>query len=276
MRTVAHISDLHFGRTDAAVLRGLKTAISAAKPDVVVVSGDLTQRARHHEFAAARAFLEELPKPQIVVPGNHDVPLHNVLARWLTPFKNYRRYIGDELQPFYEDEEIAVVGINTARSFTFKGGRINRAQVARACTRFAAGSSGVRIAVTHHPFVLPENSTHRTVVGRAQMAMAAFGGCDVDIVLSGHLHVTQAVTSEAVYGGSRRALLIQAGTGSSSRTREEANSFNLLRIEADRVAVAQHTWANGRFSAVMNYRFCRGNRGWLAEPSAAPHKSGTG
>src|ERR1051326_5539169 len=113
MRTLAHISDLPFGRTDAAVLEGLQASVAAANPDIVVVSGDLTQRARSHQFAEARDFLEALPKPQIVVPGNHDVPLRNVLARWLTPFRNYRKYISQHLEPHYRDEEIAVIGINT-------------------------------------------------------------------------------------------------------------------------------------------------------------------
>src|SRR3954451_25066900 len=100
MRTIAHISDLHFGRTDEDVLEGLKHAIVESRPDIVVVSGDLTQRAKSHEFAEAKRFLEALPRPQIVVPGNHDVPLHNVVARWLTPLANFRRFISNDLRPF--------------------------------------------------------------------------------------------------------------------------------------------------------------------------------
>src|SRR3569832_1650921 len=101
MRTIAHISDLHFGRTDSAVLEGLKRAIVESKPDIVVVSGDLTQRAKRQEFVAAKRFLDALPRPQIVVPDNHDVPLYNVMARWLTPLTRFRRYISKDLAPFH-------------------------------------------------------------------------------------------------------------------------------------------------------------------------------
>ncbi|MGZ8265598.1 MAG: metallophosphoesterase, partial [Burkholderiales bacterium] len=99
MRTLVHLSDLHFGRVNEAVLGPLARRIGAIAPDVVVVSGDLTQRARKRQFRAARAFLDTLPTPQIVVPGNHDIPLYNVFARFLTPLRNYRRYIGNDLEP---------------------------------------------------------------------------------------------------------------------------------------------------------------------------------
>ena len=153
MRTIAHISDLHFGRVDCATLPALTAAITKAKPDVVAVSGDLTQRARSREFAAARRFLDTLPTPQIIVPGNHDIPLYNVFKRWLSPLRNYRRYISDDLAPFYADEEIAILGINTARSLTFKNGRINADQVASSCKRLAQlRDGGVRIAGQPSPF----------------------------------------------------------------------------------------------------------------------------
>jgi predicted MPP superfamily phosphohydrolase len=142
LRTIVHLSDLYFGRLDSDILPALILDILAAKPDVIVVSGDLTQRARRHEFRQARNFLNALPFPKIVVPGNHDVPLYNVISRGLRPFTNYRRYIGHDLEPGFADSEIAVLGINTARSFTFKNGRINRRQVAatRGCKPIPATS----------------------------------------------------------------------------------------------------------------------------------------
>src|SRR3981081_4272469 len=130
MRTLVHLSDLHFGRVDEQLIGPLISAVTEVNPDLVAVSGDLTQRARSHQFREARAFLDALPQPQIVVPGNHDVPLHNVLTRFLRPLDKYKRFITDDLQPFYADEEIVVVGVNTARSLTIKGGRINEDQLA--------------------------------------------------------------------------------------------------------------------------------------------------
>ena len=116
MRTLVHLSDLHFGRVDPALLSPLRALVEHLEPDVVVVSGDLTQRARSAQFQQARVFLDSLPGPQIVVPGNHDVPLYNVFSRFLTPLVKYRRHVTDDLSPEYVDEEIAVLGINTARS----------------------------------------------------------------------------------------------------------------------------------------------------------------
>ncbi|HLN07977.1 MAG TPA: metallophosphoesterase family protein, partial [Xanthobacteraceae bacterium] len=214
MRTIAHLSDLHFGRLDRATVPPLIAAIAAAKPDIVVVSGDLTQRAHRQEFADARAFLADLPSPQIVVPGNHDVPLYNVVARMLRPLARYRRCISGDLEPFYADDEIAVLGVNTARSLTFKNGRINRQQVDRSCARFAPCGPGVtRIIVTHHPFDVPATGDTHGLLGRAGMAMAAFARHGVDLILSGHLHVSRVSDSVARYKVAGRTLLvIQAGT----------------------------------------------------------------
>ena len=143
MRTLAHLSDLHFGRIGRGVLDALHRRLWQVKPDLVVVSGDLTQRARARQFRAARAFLDTLPTPQLVVPGNHDVPLYNVFARFLAPLAGYRRFVADEVDPSFVDDEIAVVGINTARSFTWKGGGVSEAQLARAEEKLCRLYAGV-------------------------------------------------------------------------------------------------------------------------------------
>src|ERR1044071_3559946 len=114
MRTLVHLSDIHFGAVDEALIGPLIQKVNEIKPDLVAVSGDLTQRARTHQFEAAREFLGALPKPQIVVPGNHDIPLRDVLSRFARPLDKYRRYITDNLRPFYADDEIVVAGVNTA------------------------------------------------------------------------------------------------------------------------------------------------------------------
>ena len=115
MRKIVHLSDLHFGRTDASVVGPLIVAVRELQPTLVVVSGDLTQRARSHEFEEARLFLDQLPKPQVVVPGNHDVPLWDVLSRFMRPLEKYRRHISKDVEPVHEDEEMVVAGVNTAR-----------------------------------------------------------------------------------------------------------------------------------------------------------------
>jgi 3',5'-cyclic AMP phosphodiesterase CpdA len=191
MRTIVHLSDLHFGRVNPSLLDPLLTVVRDVAPDVVAISGDLTQRARSYQFQQARSFLDALPKPQIVVPGNHDIPLHNLFARFLEPLTKYKLYITDDLQPVYEDEEVAIVGVNTARSLTFKGGRINETQVSRLREKFCSfGEEVVKVVVTHHPFDLPEGHHERDLVGRAQMAMTGLAECGADLFLAGHLHIS--------------------------------------------------------------------------------------
>ena len=267
MRTVVQISDLHFGRVDPALLAPLREAIEAAQPHVVVVSGDLTQRARRAQFAEAAAFLATLPSPRIVVPGNHDVPYYDVLRRFLAPLDRFRRYITEDPYPTFVDDEIAVVGVNTARSLTFKGGRINVEQVREIERRFHGLPEHVtRIVVTHHPFDVPAGGDEHDVLGRAPMAMAEFAKAEVDVFLSGHLHHSNTGTTAHRYRiAGFAALVVQAGTATSTRERDEANAFNVLRIGERDLQVQTWRWdaAVRRFAAAAaaDYRYVHGS-GW--------------
>src|SRR5947209_5702290 len=129
MRTIVHLSDIHFGRVDRNLIEPLARAVHEARPNLVVVSGDLTQHGRRREYRAARDFLLSLPGPQIVVPGNHDLPIFNPLARFTQPLGRFKHYITKNLFPFYEDDEIAAIGINTARSTMTKYGHISQRQL---------------------------------------------------------------------------------------------------------------------------------------------------
>jgi 3',5'-cyclic AMP phosphodiesterase CpdA len=266
MRSIVHLSDLHFGRVNAGVVTPLVDAITRINPDLVAVSGDLTQRARSHQFAEARAFLDRLPNPQLIVPGNHDVPLHNVFARFAQPLTKYRRYITSDLRPFHHDEEIAVLGVNTARSLTIKNGRINKGQLAWMRERFCdLDPAVVRIVVTHHPFDLPEGHHERDLVGRARMAMAVLASCGADLFLAGHLHVshtTHSATRYRIKGHS--ALVVQAGTAVSDRGRGEENSFNVLRVDRPDITVERFGWqaAQEQFKVTGSERFHHTPDGW--------------
>lgn len=244
MRKLVHLSDLHFGRVDYSLVEPLIETIREAEPDVVVVSGDLTQRARSEQFKEAREFLDQLPSPQIIVPGNHDVPLHNVLARFLQPLDKYRRYITDDLFPFHADEEVAILGINTARSLTIKDGRINEEQIESIRQRLCPlADEVVKIIVTHHPFDLPEGHDEAELVNRAEIAMEALATCGADVLLAGHLHVSHTGHSSARYKiAGHSALVVSAGTATSTRGRGETNSFNLLRIMHPFINVERRSW----------------------------------
>ena len=267
MRTLVHLSDLHFGRVNAQIIAPLIETISEINPDLVAVSGDLTQRARSHQFREARAFLDALPQPQIVVPGNHDVPLHNVFTRFLRPLDKYRRYITDDLQPVYADEEIVVVGVNTARSLTIKGGRINEDQVSRIREKLGGSSEDiVKAVVTHHPFDLPDGYNERELVGRAQMAMTGLADCGADLFLAGHLHVGHTGHTAKRYNiRGHSALVVQAGTASSTRARGEANSFNVIRIERPNITVERLSWEpeSASFPVASEEHFRHTSDGWI-------------
>jgi 3',5'-cyclic AMP phosphodiesterase CpdA len=281
MRTIVHVSDLHFGRVDPALLEPLREAVHELHPELLVVSGDLTQRARRAQFKRAAAFLDTLPRPQLVVPGNHDVPLYDVARRFLAPLARFRRSIEAEEFPYYEDAEIAAIGVNTARSLTFKGGRINHEQVAEVERRFRGLPEPVtRIVVSHHPFDLPEGGDESDLVGRAGMAMQAFAGCGVDVFLSGHLHATHAASTARRYRiEGYAALVVQAGTATSTRERGEANAFNVLRIGARSLGLETWSWRapERRFRPSAPHRFAWiEGRGWGPEesmpgPATVPH-----
>lgn len=270
MRTLVHLSDLHFGRINDSVIEPVVASVAEIRPDVVVVSGDLTQRARSHQFKEARAFLDRLPSPQIIVPGNHDVPLHNPFSRFFRALDKYRRFITEDLEPFYSDEEIAILGINTARSLTTKYGRINEAQIAAIRERLCPPPDGVvKIIVTHHPFDLPEGHDENQLVGRARLAMEAIANCGADVMLAGHLHVSHTGQSSARYKiAGHSALIVSAGTATSARGRGESNSFNLLRVKHPFINVERLSWQRERaaFAPSSTEHFKHTPDGWTRVP----------
>lgn len=266
MRIIVHVSDLHFGRTDPGVMQMLARTILEVRPDLVAVSGDLTQRARTTQFLAARDFLRGLPFPQIVVPGNHDVPLYNVVERFLSPLGGYRRYINADLEPYLQDDEIAVVGLNSTRVGLWRGGgRVNEGQITRAAVRLQDAGARLKVVVTHHPFDLPAGHAERHLVGRAMMAMTALARAGADLFLAGHLHRAHVGDTAKRYRiAGHSALVVQAGTVS-TRERGEPETFNVLRVSPTAVTVERRSWhaGRGRFEPSLAGAFVRGGGGWV-------------
>jgi len=269
MRTLVHLSDLHFGRIHPPVLDPLVAFVGETKPDLVAISGDFTQRARTVEYIAARQFLDRIPFPQIVVPGNHDVPLRNLFLRFFRSLDSYRRYICDDLQPFFADEEIAVAGVNTARALTWKDGRINRFQLAKLRESFKSlKGEQTRIVVTHHPFDLPAGA-HGEVVGRSRMAMITLAQCQVDMLLAGHFHIADIGQTAKRYNmPGFSALIVSSGTSTSTRGRGgQSNSLNVIRIERQRITIDRRVWAPEKqgFDLFSSEEFHRSDKGWIRE-----------
>jgi 3',5'-cyclic AMP phosphodiesterase CpdA len=267
MRTLVHLSDLHFGRVDPELLDPLRELVHRIAPTVVVVSGDLTQRAKSEQFEEARAWLDTLPGPQIIVPGNHDISLYNVFRRFVLPLDRYKRHITEDLDPVYIDDEVAVLGVNTARSLTWKDGRVNKEQVEKIRATLASlPPDVVRVVVTHHPFDLPEGCTEEDdLVDRAHMAMDAFAESGVDLLMAGHLHKSHAGNTQARYKISEyAALVVQAGTATSTRGRGEVNSFNVIRTEPQKIEVDRYGWdeIHKQFQILQTEKFMRSGNVW--------------
>lgn len=268
MRRLAHISDLHFGRTDERVVEGLVAELNSDRPDLVVVSGDLTQGARGSEFRAARRFLDRLVSPWVAVPGNHDISPYHLVQRFLDPFARFRRYIAQATEPVWHDEEIAIVGINSVRSMLLElnwaHGSLSRPQMDRAEERLASlPSSLFRIVVAHHPFLPPaEEPTVRTV-GRAAEALGRFERAGVKLTLSGHLHrgyarflepvlasghITDVKARSPERAATRSLLVVQAASATSTRLRGEPNAYNHIRIEDGLAAIEPRIWTGSCFA----------------------------
>ncbi|RAZ83938.1 metallophosphoesterase family protein [Cereibacter johrii] len=239
MKRLLHLSDLHFGRDRPELLRPLVETVNRLEPDLVAISGDLTQRATEAQFRAAAAFVDALKPPVLVVPGNHDVPLHNLYVRLVKPWKRYRRWFGRDLEPCWENDEMIVVGANTVNPLAWQQGWFRSRSLARIRRSFAAEERRVRVVVVHHPMEHTPEDTKELMRG-AQRAIDELADCGADVILSGHLH-TWRVAPFAEVAGRGVVLQVHAGTGLSTRVRGEPNDFNLLEVGPDRIHVERHT-----------------------------------
>jgi 3',5'-cyclic AMP phosphodiesterase CpdA len=276
MKTIAHLSDLHFGTELPQVMEAMIADVRAADPSIVIVSGDLTQRARGGQFQAAKECLDRLPTPQIVVPGNHDIPLFDVVRRFASPLKRYCHWISSDLDPTFEDDEILVIALNTARSFTWKNGRISIEQIDGLRSRLKEGGLRVKIVVTHHPFLPPPGDPGIDLVGRAAKAIRVLDECNVDLLLAGHLHRGYAGDIRTHYPAARRAMIaIQAGTAISQRMRHgEANAYNVIRVERTHVEIDVRAWNGRAFTVLKRTVYDRADDGWhprnRSDPGSVP------
>ncbi len=228
MTRVLHLSDTHFGTEQAPVVEAVVALARELMPNVVVLSGDITQRARKGQFAGARAFLSRLALPTLVIPGNHDIPLFNVAARMFDPYGGYRRAVGMDLEPVFSNERVLAIGVNTTRPSRHKNGEVSREQIDRVCAQLRqARPHQLRIVVVHQPVrAIVESDTQNLLIGR-EAAVPAWIEAGMDIVLGGHIHLPYVAPLQM--GSGRRAWAVQAGTAVSHRVRGSIpNSLNVI------------------------------------------------
>jgi 3',5'-cyclic AMP phosphodiesterase CpdA len=268
---IAHLSDVHFGRNDPKIVRASEAWLQEQQPDLVIISGDFTQRARIAQFQEAAAWLNRLRAAGhriLAVPGNHDVPLYDVVRRFAAPLRRYKRYISSELCPWFESDSVAVLGINTARSLTFRDGRINREQMDLIEERFAAVSAEkTRILVTHHPlFAMPigKGTELSEAVGRHEDAVKAVCEAGIHIALAGHFHRTYAAAARKMVETAGGALVIQAGTATSTRLRnDELQSFNWIHAHRNNdIELQVIAWDGSGFRRGNHVRFGFDGENW--------------
>ena len=270
MSTIAHLSDVHFGHHDPAVVAAVEAFLFERRPDLVVISGDFTQRARVAQYREAAAFLDRLETgglQTLAVPGNHDVPLYDVIRRFVRPLHRYKRFIDDDLCPYWENDELAVLGINTARSLTIKDGSVSYEQMHRIREAFhSVPDSKTRILVTHHPlFAMPlgDEGELSKVANRSVDALTAAADAGVDILLAGHFHRAYSASAREMVETAGPALVVQAGTATSTRLRGgEQQSFNWIELAKDVLDLQVLRWNECKFEPGRRTSFAFDGENW--------------
>ncbi|MEO8274811.1 MAG: metallophosphoesterase family protein [Thermoanaerobaculia bacterium] len=262
LRTLLHLSDVHFGPKHVPeTAAGVIDLAAARRPSLVVISGDLTLRAKPAQFRAAREFAAELERiaPVLAVPGNHDVPLYRAWERLFTPYGAWRRHFRQELEPVFQDDELLVAGVNSAQAFAVKGGRIRRRRLAEVDQLLASAPPKLfRVVVVHHHLSRPPGVECEHPSWRSGEAIERWKRAGVDLVLSGHLHRTL----ELRPAGDEGFLELHTGTTGSSRGRgpeRGRNSLHWIEVGSASFRVERHFWngAAGRFEADREQRFER-------------------
>ncbi len=266
-RRLAHLSDPHWGRR---WLPGAADALRAflldRRPDLVAVSGDLTQRAKVREFAAARRYFDALGLPCLAVPGNHDVPLYRLHERLLAPHANWRRHFGTDLEPAYADPELAVFGLCTAHPFTLTEGRVTAEQVARLEHAILRTSpSQFTVLVLHHPLLQADPTDRDRTLRGAERLVRMFGRVKVDLVLSGHFHHRMMVNLQEAWPRLPRPVhQVFAPTACTERGRKKDRGRTgvvMVEMEPTGFTVEFHYLEGREYRREASHSFVRGPHG---------------
>jgi 3',5'-cyclic AMP phosphodiesterase CpdA len=233
MTTIAHLSDPHFGTVDPPVREALLRELRVNRTDLVMLTGDITQRARSRQFREAREFIDALaPAPCFVIPGNHDIPLFDIFTRFTRPYRLFQRFIASELEPAYADETVALLCVNATRATRHKNGVLTKRQVARAMQRLGELRQPFRVVATHQPLAVTLATEEHNLARGAEHALERWIDAGADLFIGGHIHLPYCKLVRTKQSA-RTAIVLQAGTAVSLRVRHGVpNSFNRLTLTA--------------------------------------------
>lgn len=250
---IAHLSDVHFGSEVPQAVEALLDRLHELRPDLVIISGDFTTAGRRREFKQAARFIEHIDAPVLATPGNHDIPVYSPVDRFTRPFARYEAYIAPRTLRSFRSRAAAILGVNSATpwdlSLNWSHGSLTDEQASEADAFFAdAQDAELRALVVHHPFHVPEDLPGFRTIRNAEPMLATLARRDVRVVFSGHLHRQFQVTHQvALDAGPREILLMQVGTATSTRRRNQPNAFSLVTIDRTGVALAEQIWNGERF-----------------------------
>ncbi len=265
MSVLLQISDTHFGTEQPQVVEALVTLAAEQRPDMVVLSGDITQRARPAQFRAAKAFVQRLGAPVLAIPGNHDIALFNLWDRLTRPYARYATAFGIELEPVYVSQDLLVVGVNTTRPWRHKNGEVSTAQIDRVAKLLSAASPAqLRVVVVHQPLAVTEARDQINLLRGHDDAVRAWAAAGADLLMGGHIHLPYML---ALHGWARGLWVVQAGTAVSSRIRPGVpNSVNILRwgdTPAGQDEPAKGRQGSGRSCRIEQWDFTYGAQAFL-------------
>lgn len=266
MIRILHLSDPHFGASDAAVEKAFIERVRHMQPDHTILSGDLTMRARRREYDESRRFIAELPRPFLVIPGNHDVPaLNQPLDRFFNPFRRYRKLIEPDLEPTFNDQRLQILSLNSTRAFglhaDWSDGFLSQGQLDRVTTEFKNGNpSAFRILVLHHPLLAPAGR-QRALVKPLPDLLQTVTLSKIDLVLCGHFHTSQIATGGVLDGW--KCVVSQAPTVCSTRLQGEPQGFHEILLAREKMTIIHHQFHEREFIPVTEFGFSRTESGWL-------------
>ncbi|KTD62292.1 metallophosphoesterase family protein [Legionella shakespearei] len=246
---IVHISDLHFGMNDPAIIAAFLQDLESLKPELMIISGDLTQRARTHEFEQLSTFLQGFTVPLLIVPGNHDIPLYNPVSRFIEPFKQYKNYVSPKLDATYADERVNILGINSATPYKIKDGTLRKKDLKRINSHFSATKGQLNILFFHHN--LKYFSGMHQPLDNAKEFLYYLKDSPIHIVCTGHLHYGNLTLITKNNG--KQCALLHAGSTFCPRTKDGKNSFYVITGDHLRCSVDWRVFDKGIFSSYKVY-----------------------